>query len=193
MGKAKAKHDSSRPTPQRVLAAVRKYEETGDASSLETSLTHRQVAFAREYAVDFHATDAAIRAGYSPRNAKQQAYSLTMNVGVRALIKHLTLSKQAKLVSINPDYVLEKVTTIVNNPETKDGDKLRALELLARHLGMFVDRTEITGKDGGPIATRQVEEEAQNFINTLKSLSKRANDDEKEATQNQKAKLKNVS
>lgn len=30
-------------------------------------------------------------------------------------------------------------------------DKMKALEALGRHLGMFVDRTEITGKDGGPV------------------------------------------
>lgn len=30
-------------------------------------------------------------------------------------------------------------------------DKKGALDSIARHLGMFVDKTEITGKDGGPI------------------------------------------
>lgn len=35
--------------------------------------------------------------------------------------------------------------------EVRMADKLKALELLGKHLGMFVDRKEITGKDGGPI------------------------------------------
>jgi phage terminase small subunit len=30
-------------------------------------------------------------------------------------------------------------------------DKLKALELLGKHLGLFLDRTEITGDKGGPI------------------------------------------
>lgn len=30
-------------------------------------------------------------------------------------------------------------------------DKKGALDSLARHLGMFLDKTEITGKDGGPV------------------------------------------
>ncbi len=30
-------------------------------------------------------------------------------------------------------------------------DKKGALDSLARHLGMFVDKTEVTGKDGGPV------------------------------------------
>lgn len=33
----------------------------------------------------------------------------------------------------------------------KRWDKLRALESLAKHLGLLVDKTEISGKDGGPV------------------------------------------
>jgi phage terminase small subunit len=38
----------------------------------------------------------------------------------------------------------------------KTYDKLGALEKLAKHLGMFVDRVEHTGKNGGPIETREM-------------------------------------
>ena len=30
-------------------------------------------------------------------------------------------------------------------------DKIRALEILARHLGMLIERHELTGEEGGPI------------------------------------------
>src|SRR5690606_39413482 len=30
----------------------------------------------------------------------------------------------------------------------------KALELLGKHMGMFTDKHELTGKDGGPIETR---------------------------------------
>lgn len=33
-------------------------------------------------------------------------------------------------------------------------DKLSALDKLGRHLGLFADRVEVTGKDGGPVAQR---------------------------------------
>jgi len=33
-------------------------------------------------------------------------------------------------------------------------DKVKNLELIGRHLGMFKDKVEVTGKDGGPIATK---------------------------------------
>lgn len=46
--------------------------------------------------------------------------------------------------------------------KTKDGikikfhDKLSALDKIGRHLGMFVEKHELTGKDGGPIETADV-------------------------------------
>jgi len=40
----------------------------------------------------------------------------------------------------------------------KIADKNSALEKLARHLGMFVDRREISGPGGGPITTQQLQE-----------------------------------
>lgn len=33
-------------------------------------------------------------------------------------------------------------------------DKVKALEMCGRHLGMFIERQEISGKDGGPIELR---------------------------------------
>lgn len=36
----------------------------------------------------------------------------------------------------------------------KTHDKVKALELLGKHVGMFTDKVELTGKDGGPIATK---------------------------------------
>ena len=37
----------------------------------------------------------------------------------------------------------------------KLSDKRAALDSLAKHLGMFVDRTEVSGPNGGPIATKE--------------------------------------
>lgn len=36
----------------------------------------------------------------------------------------------------------------------KLADKIRAAELLARHLGLLQDRVELTGRDGGPVELR---------------------------------------
>lgn len=170
-GKAHHPHDASRPEP----AAIRKALANNDIEALYKALTVRQRRFAEEYIIDFNGSAAAIRAGYAIPHSDKQAHTLLSHKGVSAYIDHLSRSKEAKIVSISPDYVLKQVTDIISNTETKDGDKLRGLELLARHLGMFIDRTEITGKDGGAIAIeKKAEEDAQNFTHLLKSLSDRA-------------------
>jgi phage terminase small subunit len=40
----------------------------------------------------------------------------------------------------------------------KLSDKKGALDSLARHLGMFTDKTEISGPNGGPIVTQTKEQ-----------------------------------
>lgn len=44
-------------------------------------------------------------------------------------------------------------TEIGTTTKVKFWDKPRALELLAKHLGLLKERMEVTGKDGGPIQT----------------------------------------
>lgn len=170
MTKAKYPHDANRPSPQ----AVRRALDNGDMSALELALTIRQRRFAEEYVFDFVGSKAAVRAGYSPHSAGRQAYVLLQHEGVRAYVDHLTRNKATNVVSVSPEYVIQKVTDILGKQDTSDSNKLRALELLARHLGMFIDRTEITGKDGGPIETQRIEEEAKAFNDTLRLLREKA-------------------
>src|SRR3546814_11679655 len=49
-------------------------------------ITEKQQRFAEEYLVDLNATQAAIRAGYSVRTAKQQGARLLTNADVAAAI-----------------------------------------------------------------------------------------------------------
>jgi len=62
--------------------------------------------------------------------------------------------------------------------QTKDGalkvklhDKRAALEAIGRHLGMFKDRVEHTGKDGGPIQYDQVKTDADAFESAITRLA----------------------
>ena len=145
---------------------------SGDMELLRKRLTVRQARFCDEYVVDFNATAAAIRAGYATKWADRQAHMLMLKDEVRAYIDHLSQSKEAKIVSVDPDYVLQRVMEIVNKEGAKDGDKLRGLELLARHLGMLRDKTEISGPDGGALEIEQrTKEEVASVISTLRSMS----------------------
>ena len=162
-------HDSKRPESQ----AVRRALEADDIEALKLALTARQRAFAHEYIVDFNGEKACVRAGYATKWPNRQAYILKQHKGIARYIDYLSQSKEAAITAIDPDYVIAKVTAIISKEDTKDGDRLRGLELLARHLGMFIDRTEITGRDGEAIAVeqRRVEEDAQSVVHLLKSMS----------------------
>lgn len=173
-GKAKHPHNPSRPEPKAVLDAI----ERDDIEALRLALTPRQRQFAEEYVIDFNAKAAAIRAGYSTKHPDQQAHILLKHKGIAYLIDHLQGSKEAAIVSVDPDYVIQKITSIVNKENARDGDKLRGLELLARHLGMFIERQEITGKDGEAIRIEQqkIQGEAEDFINSLRRVADKKKD-----------------
>lgn len=168
MGKAKHPHNADRPLPARIRKAL----EAGDIKAVIDGLTIRQRRFAEEFIVDFVGTAAALRAGYASEWADRQAHILMRHKGVKAYIDHLTKSKEAKIMSVDPDWVMQKIVAVVNKEGARDGDVLRGLELIAKHLGMFIDRTELTGKDGGPLEVeqRKVAEEAENFTQALKRL-----------------------
>lgn len=152
--------------------------EAKDGKALRKLLTVRELAFCEEYVIDFNGKAAAIRAGYAPKWADRQANLIKDRPGVRAYIDILTQSKAAKIMSVTPEYLIQRVTTIVNAEGARDGDKLRGIEMLMRHLGMFVDKTEITGRDGDAIRieSQRIEEESNSVVNLLKSMSDKNKD-----------------
>lgn len=176
-------HNSRRPESASVKLGVEIYREEGDIEPLRNALSPRQRAYCEEYVVDYNGWKAAKRAGYAgtEKTLQRQSTQLKRNMGVNAYIDFLTTSKEAKIVAVDPDYVIAGLTKILQKPEARDGDKIRVYEILARHLGMFIDRTEITGKDGDAIRVEQqrIEEEAQSFTHLLNGLRKKADEDKK--------------
>lgn len=51
-------------------------------------------------------------------------------------------------------------------------DKVKALELLGKHLGMFIERKEITGKDGGPLQHQVTNMSDDDLTRVIKEWSK---------------------
>lgn len=171
MGKAKHPHDASRPTPKAILRAIEKQ----DSKALRLALTPRQRRFAEEYIVDYNGAAAAIRAGYAVPYADRQAHLLLKHEGIAAYLDVLTASKNAKIMSLSPDYLVQRLAEIINREGVRTADELRAIEMAMKHLGMFVDKTEITGKDGGAIAieNQKIDEEAQAFKNIIQQMSEK--------------------
>lgn len=161
----------NRPEPQRLIIALSLPVEE-QRQALEDAMNPRQLAFCREYVIDFNQKNAAIRAGYAESNAANTAYYLMQYRGIRRLIELYTASNAQRVTAIDKDYIITKVIDIVATAN-KDSDKLRGLELLARHLGMFVDRTEITGKDGEAIKYEETRREADEVANMLRTMAKK--------------------
>lgn len=175
-GTGKAKHPANPERPE--SPAVKKALERMDMEALGAALTPRQRRFCDEYSLDFNATAACIRAGYATKHASKQAHQLLQNRGIQAYIDYLTASKAAKIMSVDPDWVMQGVVATIGDAQ-RAGDKLRGYELIAKILGMLTDKTEITGKDGGAIEIeqRRVEEEADSFLHALKAMQRKKKDE----------------
>lgn len=146
-------------------------------------MTKKQKRFIEEYLIDLNATQAAIRAGYSPDTAKsigsenltkpdikaQIARAMaerSRRTGVNADRVVMELAKiafvnandviDAETATLKPDALPEDTAAIQSvkvktfgedglEREIKMADKLKALELLGKHLGMFRDKLEVSG------------------------------------------------
>lgn len=75
------------------------------------SLTPKQQQFVKEYLVDLNGTQAAIRAGYSPKTAQPQSSRLLLNVMVQRAINE-GMRKRAKRVEVNADSVVAELAKL---------------------------------------------------------------------------------
>lgn len=99
-------------------------------------MTDRQEKFAREYLVDCNIAAAARRAGYSERYGRK----LAALPQVRAFIDG-EKQREAQKYSLRREQVLQGLCELAFS---QDGgsSRLKALELLGRHLGLFEGRGE---------------------------------------------------
>lgn len=79
-----------------------------------TTLNGMQERFAHEYVIDFNATQAAIRAGYSTNRAGQTGFMLLKHRHVSALVDKLRAEQRAK-AKMSADEVLEEMTRIARS------------------------------------------------------------------------------
>lgn len=140
-------------------------------------LTPKQKQFCLEYLIDLNATQAAIRAGYSEKTA--------CAIGLENLGKPLLAGRIQKLMekrSAKTEITAENVLTSILDTRTKLKDSeqysasLKADELLGKHLKLFTEKHEVTGKDGAPITTIAVNTDSANLKEVANQLNSILND-----------------
>lgn len=119
-------------------------------------VTEKQKVFADEYLIDLNATRAYKVAYPTVKNddtAAAAATRMLRNVKVAEYIQERMQERQ-KRTEITQDRVLKELAAMAFADvaeaveiRLKPSDKLKALELLGRHLGMFKDKVEVSGID----------------------------------------------
>lgn len=134
-------------------------------------LTPKQDMFVREYLIDLNATQAAIRAGYSAKNADKIGSELLGKTGVKQAVQ-AAMDKRAEETGIDAKFVLngivkliercEQAVPVLDNEGNETGEwrfesnsAMRGYELLGKHLKLFTDKVEIDV--GGELAQRMKE------------------------------------
>lgn len=107
------------------------------------ALTPKQKRFVEEYLVDLNATAAAKRAGYSPKTADRIGPELLGKTCVSRAIQEAIKCREER-TQVTQDYVIKKLKEIADKEasDTQESDlkfsnKLKALELLGKHVGAF--------------------------------------------------------
>lgn len=117
-----------------------------EKQELFPDLTDKQECFVAEYLVDFNATAAAKRAGYSENSASEIGYQLLQKTSVQTAVRQ-AVEDRAKRTNLKQDQVVQELCQVAFSPasDASDSDmryasKLRALELLGKHLGLFTEQ-----------------------------------------------------
>ena len=109
-------------------------------------MTPKQETFVLEYLKDLNATAAAKRAGYAHPNV--QGSQLLSNQTVRIAVQQ-ELNARADRLRIDADWVIAQLVREAMDYQNSGSTRVRALELLGKHLGAFApSRLEVTYSSG---------------------------------------------
>lgn len=108
-------------------------------------MTPKQERFVREFLIDLNATQAAIRAGYSKKTAKEIGYENLTKPHIAEAVSNAQ-NKVLKSIEMDAAEVLKELSKIARTKipadQIKASDKLSALDKLGKHLGMFKETHE---------------------------------------------------
>ena len=115
-------------------------------------LSRKHRAFVSEYLVDLNQTQAAIRAGYAPGCASVTATRLIADAKIAAAV-HEAFMERSIRTEIDQDFVLDRlrIEALGDGEDTSSGARIKATELLGKHLGMFTEKHQIESVGPPPV------------------------------------------
>ncbi len=118
------------------------------------ALTPKQERFVQEYLVDLNATAAARRAGYSAKTADRTGPALLGKTCVSQAVQAAMQARRQR-TEVTQDYVIDRLREITDmaasdapDSALKYANKLKALELLGRHLGAWEPKDSAPADSG---------------------------------------------
>ena len=113
-----------------------------------------------------------MRAGYSPKHARNNAYALTQDPAIVQRIAELK-SEQTKRTKIEADDILRRLVRIADKTE-QEGDynaAIRSLELLGKHQAMWTERNITEMEVRNAFATGNSDADIARDIERLKRIA----------------------
>lgn len=106
--------------------------------------------FCEEYLLDLNAVQAALRAGFAPSTARHASAWINARnprkPEMRAEIDRL-MAERSRRTGVNADEVVQELARIAFADGAEGGvrtqEKIRALELLGKHLGLFTENVRV--------------------------------------------------
>ncbi len=115
-----------------------------------SGLTPKQARFVEEYLIDLNAKEAAIRAGYSAKIAKQTGYKTLQVPAVQKAVTE-AMAARSERTEVTQDEVIRglKDEATFTGEGTSHGARVSAWAHLGKHLGIFTENLNVKGT--GPV------------------------------------------
>lgn len=121
-------------------------------------LNARQKSFCEYYVACGNATEAAIKAGYSETYSKTRTNVLLQNVEICRYIEELQEKAKSNCIMTAIER-REFLTKMILKEETKDTDRLKAVDILNKMDGEYTQKVEVNGNiNSNPFSNLTTEE-----------------------------------
>jgi phage terminase small subunit len=128
----------------------------------KVKLSPKQILFINEYLVDFNATQAAIRAGYSRKSAHSIGQENLKKPAIQIAIREI-MDKNITEVEVSANYVLKRLIEESKSlaQDATANSRIRATELLGKYLTLFTDRHEVDNKASLVLALEELQKKKE--------------------------------